>query len=106
MGTCDVCDKKTEVFAACSACGGITLSYCQECLSKGLEPYDTLVGMGLFVDEINKDFKETILLPSLEFHGKTIEEFDEDVQRLWDGYADWLSYQDECVEYEADGLDF
>ena len=102
MGKCDVCGKETEVFAACSACGAISFSYCQECMSAGIEPYDALVGMALYVDEFNESFKEQILLPSLKFHGKTMEEFELDVQKMLDGYCDWLQLQDECVEYECE----
>ena len=100
MGKCDVCGKETKVYAACSACGAISYAYCTECLDARLEPYDALVGMGLFVDEIAKNFKKAVLLPSLKLHGKTTEEFDEDVRQFWDGYFDCLQYQDECVEYE------
>ena len=106
MGKCDVCGKETQTFVGCSSCGAISFSYCAECLSAGREPYDALVGMGLFVDEINEDFKETVLLPSLEFHGKTIEEFDADVEKDINDYYDWLQHQDECVEYETDIFDF
>ena len=81
MGKCDVCGKEAETFVACSSCGAISFAYCSECLNRGLEPYDALVGMGLTSDVINKSYKEQILLPSLRFHGKTVEEFDADVTR-------------------------
>lgn len=86
MGKCDVCGKETKTFAACSACGGISFAYCKECLSKGLEPYDALVGMALYFDEISEDFKQQILLPSLKFYGKTPKEFDKDVDKDLDDY--------------------
>lgn len=91
IGKCDVCGKETEVYAACSSCGGISFSYCSECLKKGLEPYGALVGIGLYFDEISDDYKQDILLPSLKFHGKTPKEFDEAVDQNLDDYYFWCS---------------
>lgn len=102
IGKCNVCSKKSEVFAACSSCGGVSFSYCKECIDKGLEPYVALVGMGLYFDEISENFVQQILLPSLKFYGKTPEEFDEDVKKFDDEYYDWLQHQDDCVAYEYD----
>lgn len=102
MEKCDVCGKEAETFVACSSCGAISFAYCAECLSAYREPYDALVGMGLTSDIINKSYKEQILLPSLKFHGKTIEEFDADVEKADAEYYDWLQHQDECVELESE----
>lgn len=93
MGKCDVCGKETETFIACSSCGGISFAYCGECLNKGLEPYDALVGMGLYFDEISEEYKEQILLPSLKFYGKTPSEFDKDVDKDLDDYYRYLYVQ-------------
>ena len=82
MDTCDVCGKEAETVVCCSSCGAISFAYCQECLNNGREPYDALVGMGLTSDIINKTYKQRILLPSLKFFGKTIEEFDTDVENM------------------------
>lgn len=102
MCKCSVCGKETETFVACSACGAISFAYCKECLDKGLEPYDALVGMDLYFDEIAEDFKQQILVPSLKFYDKTPFDFDEDVKKLDDDYYDWLQHQDECVAYECE----
>jgi hypothetical protein len=101
-GKCDVCGKEAETFVVCSSCGAISFAYCSECLRDGLEPYDALVGMGLYSDEIVEIFKQQILLPSLKFHGKTLAEFDADVKRLDEEYYDWLQRQDECVAQECE----
>lgn len=106
MSKCDVCGKESEIFVACSSCGAISFAYCAECLNNGLEPYSALVGMGLTSDMINKSYKEQILMPSLRFHGKTIEEFDADVIKMDDDYYDWLQHQDECVELESEMENF
>ena len=90
MGKCEVCGKETETQVVCSTCGAISFAYCQDCLNQGREPYDALVGMGLSSKFINKTYKARILMPSLQFHGKTIEEFDADVQKLDDEYNEWV----------------
>lgn len=102
MGKCDVCGKETETFVACSSCGAMSFAYCTECLNAGREPYDTLVGMGLNSDMINKTYKEQILLPSLNFYGKTIQEFNADVEKMDQEYYDWLQHQDKC---EVEGFE-
>ena len=91
IGKCDVCGRETAVVAACSACGAVTVAYCRKCGQRGYEPYDVLVGMGMTSDEIRDDFKKEILLPSLKFLGKTVEQFDKDVQDLNDKYLDWIT---------------
>ena len=106
IGKCDVCGKETEVQPACSSCGGVSFAYCMECLCLGREPYDALVGMGLISDCINPQYKEKILMPSLQFHGKTVEDFDTDVLKLDADYYDWLQHQDECVAYECEAEGF
>jgi hypothetical protein len=106
MGKCDVCGKESETFVVCSSCGGISFAYCAECLNGGREPYDALVGMGLPYDCINKTYREKVLLPSLKFHGKTIEEFNADVEKAEQEYHDWLQHQDECVDFESEAAQF
>ena len=102
MGKCDVCGKEAETFVASSSCGAVSFSYCHECLSLGREPYDALVGMGLPSYCLNKTYKQKILLPSLRFFGKTIEEFDADIEKMDQEYYDWLQHQDEAVQLEAE----
>ena len=42
--------------------------------------------MGLFWADINKTYKQQILIPSLNFYGKTKEDFDRDVEKLYEDY--------------------
>ena len=102
MGKCDVCGKEAEVQVVCSTCGAISFAYCPECLNQGREPYDALVGMGLPSKFLNKTYKAQILMPSLQFHGKTIEEFDADVQKLDEEYEEWLKRSDANDELESE----
>ena len=90
MSKCNVCGKETDTVVCCSSCGAISFAYCDECLNAGREPYDALVGMGLTSDCINKTYKEKILLPSLRFFGKTIEQFDADVLKADEEYMEWV----------------
>lgn len=88
VGICDVCGKKTEIFTVASTCGGTSFAYCDECLDASREPYNALVGMGLFFDEFAESYQKIILMPSLQFHKKTKEEFDADVQLLLDALSE------------------
>lgn len=93
MSKCNVCGKETNTTVCCSTCGAISFAYCADCLRAGIEPYDALVGMGLYYADFNKTYKQQILDPSLRFHNKTNEQFDEDVQAQDDDYRAWL---EEC----------
>ena len=90
MNKCNVCGKEADTVVCCSSCGAISFAYCAECLNEGREPYDALVGMGLTSDCLNKTYKTQILLPSLKFFGKTIEEFDADVEKMDEEYMEWV----------------
>ena len=51
--------------------------------------------MGLFWADINKTYKQQILIPSLNFHGKTKEDFDNDVEADYLSYLEYLKSQKE-----------
>lgn len=91
-GKCDVCGQETEVYVASSTCGAISFAYCEECLIAHREPYDALVSMGVYFDEISESYKEAILLPSLKFYNKTPAEFDADVDKDLDDYYAYMHY--------------
>ena len=61
-GKCDVCGKETDVVVCASSMGATSYAYCEDCLSKGLEPYDAMVSYiacaGRFPDDINSAYKE------------------------------------------------
>lgn len=42
-GKCEVCGAETEVIVLASSLGPVSHAYCADCISKGLEPYGTLV---------------------------------------------------------------
>lgn len=90
IGKCAVCNKETDTVVACSTCGGICFEYCQDCIQSGFEPYSALVGMGLYSNEMSKQYRENILIPSLKFHNKTIEQFDEDVKEEEEAFIQFM----------------
>lgn len=97
MNKCDACGKEAKTTVCCSACGAISFAYCETCLEGGIEPYSALVGMGMYYEDISKTFKYVILDPSLKVHKKTVEQFNADVKRLDDDYAEYCR---ECAEKE------
>lgn len=81
MSKCAVCGKDSDTNVCCSSsCVPITYCYCTDCLSKGLEPYSALVGMGLSWYDLNATYKQKIALPTLNYYNKTIEQFNKDVE--------------------------
>lgn len=107
MNKCDVCGKEGEVFVACSSCGASSYSYCAECLDAYREPYAALVGMGMTSDCVNKVYKQQVLLPSLKFFGKTIEEFDADVKKIDEAFTKyWKAHPIKFQEEDCDSNHF
>ena len=89
MSKCNVCGVESSDVQVCSSStGGISFAYCPRCLQSGYEPYSALVGMGLFWADINQTYKQQILIPSLNFYGKTKEDFDNDVENFYKGYTE------------------
>lgn len=101
MGKCDVCGKEANTKVCASTCGAISFAYCDECLNAGREPYHALVGMGIPYRYLSKQFREKILLPSLIFFGKTIEQFNTDIDKADEEFRQWCTeHKDEEQENE------
>lgn len=96
MGKCDVCGKESKTVVCASACGAICFAYCEECLKAGREPYDALVGMGIPYEDLSVAFRNKILLPSLKFFGKTVEQFNTDIKKMDEEFYRW------CKEHDND----
>lgn len=80
-GKCAVCGKETKVVVRASSCGPISLAYCKNCLSSGLEPYDLLVTEYSFLLRKDAmDFAKRNEKIFKEFYKKTPEEFIEDCE--------------------------
>jgi hypothetical protein len=109
MGICAVCGAETQyIYAVSSTTGGISFNYCDRCLKSGFEPYTALVGMGLFYADINESYRNQILLPSLRFHNKTVEEFDADVEARYlveKQYFESLNKKEKEDSLDADDFD-
>ena len=105
MIKCDVCGKETNTIVCSSTCGAISLAYCEDCLRNGIEPYDALVGMGLYYADINETYKQQILDPSLKFHDKTREQFDNDVFALDKELSEWFAARENKTDNVEDCAD-
>ena len=105
MSKCDVCGKEAKTIVCCSTCGAISFSYCEDCLRNGIEPYDALVGMGLYYADINNKYKQQILDPSLRFHNKTREQFDADVQAQDEWLRAWFAEREKEMKNDEENND-
>lgn len=98
---CDVCSKD-EVFGVCaSRCGPVSFGYCEECLTKGREPYGVLVAYLSGAVSKGEDLKPehgqlhqgyyTIIDASLELAGKTHEQFYADIDKAIEDEKAWYA---------------
>ena len=81
---CAVCGNEVPTMPVPCSCDQEVLDYCLNCLTAGVEPYEKLVGMKLLSSNLNKTYKNRILYPSLQYWQKTVEQFDEDVWKLFE----------------------
>ena len=54
--------------------------YCFNCIMSGFEPYEDLVNFGWEYGMFNKTFQQKIVLPTLGLNGKTVSQFNQDVE--------------------------
>ena len=79
---CDVCGRSgSDVAEHKSTLGNKQVAYCMDCLVSGREPYDDLVNYGWDYSWFNRTFQQKIILPTLAFSNKTIQQFNEDVYK-------------------------
>lgn len=80
-GKCAVCGNETKVAVCASSCGPISVAYCKDCLSRGLEPYDLLVTEYSFLlRKEAREFAERNEKIFKEFYKKTTKEFIDDCE--------------------------
>ena len=85
---CEICNNEA-VAVVCSVFGAVSYAICSDCAAKDIEPYDNVVGAMLHFDEFGEGYK-TIAENSIKYVGKTIEEFNRDVDELCQSYYDFL----------------
>lgn len=89
-GKCDVCGKETQVVIAASSMGPVSLSYCEDCLGAGAEPYEFMASYiscaGNWPEDISPE-AQTRVRSILSYLGKTEEEFSRDVASVADQYG-------------------
>jgi hypothetical protein len=99
---CCVCGKPAT--NSCCTLTPTTRSYCDECLEKGIVPYGELLSLGLYFDEIDEDIVNSVVIPSLEYWEKSIEEFNYDISEM---FLEEMNYHSSgnAIYYEDDDYD-
>lgn len=81
MSKCCVCGKETDCTALKSTCSDNILTYCSICLQNGYESYDELVNYGLIFECFSPSMQNRVIVPTLRYLGKSLDEFNEEVER-------------------------
>jgi len=55
--------------------------YCLDCLWSGREPYKDLVDFGWDFGWFNKTYQQKVIIPTLTFNNKTVQQFNEEVRK-------------------------
>jgi hypothetical protein len=58
-----------------------SMPYCLDCWVAGREPYEVLVDYGWDFEMFTKSYQQKIIAPTLLFYNKTIDQFNEDINR-------------------------
>ena len=66
---CEICNNEA-IAVVCSVFGAVSYAICADCATKGIEPYDNVVGAMLHFDEFGEGYK-TIAENSIKYAGKT-----------------------------------
>ena len=80
MPNCDVCGKPAKGVCS-SSMGAVSIALCQECLTKGLEPWWVLVGNALTYDELAEWAKPTYDA-IMKYYNKTPEDLSREIDEL------------------------
>jgi hypothetical protein len=81
MMTCSVCKRTgSDVTNYKSTLNGRDIPYCLDCINSGREPYIDLVSFGWEFDMFSKTYQQKIIIPTLYFNNKTIEQFNDEVR--------------------------
>ena len=103
-GKCDVCGKETYVVVCASSMGAISYSYCNDCLTKGLEPYGGMVAYiscaGSYPEDINRKYVEYIRRVLKEL-GRSEEEFIIDINKANEEFNQWCRDMEEFTDDEC-----
>ena len=80
LSKCCVCGQKNYCLTVKSTCSDKLLDYCAACVSQRYENYDELVNYGFPFELFNKQFQEKVVIPTLRYYNKTVEQFNRDVE--------------------------
>ena len=106
-GVCDVCHKHVKVVVCCGGYGPISNAYCEECYSKGLQPYEVMVAYlscaGRFPDDISPGYVKDVrrILAEMDIpEEKFIKDIDEAIEELNVYYGQMVENDDGDWEEE------
>ena len=86
---CDICKRSgSDVKEYKSSLATKTVLYCLDCLTSGREPYEDLIDYGWEFKRFTKSYQQKIIVPTLTFYGKTVEQFNEDVLKKKEALVD------------------
>lgn len=74
---CCICGKPATM--SCCSLNNTTRAYCDDCMDTGIIPYSDLVGMCMYTDDFNEEVMKNVVIPTLDYFEKSIEEFNKDV---------------------------
>ena len=85
MLQCNVCGRSgSDVTEYRSTLAKDIRNYCLDCICLGREPYEDLVSFGWEYLMFNKTYRQKVILPTLAFNNKTVQQFNDDVQKKRD----------------------
>lgn len=86
---CDVCEKNLEIGVACVPGLPISVAYCQQCLNANAHPWWTLVAGTALNNGLENcaDYWKKMVQDTCVHLGRTLEEFNQDVQKDLDKLA-------------------
>ena len=79
MSKCCICGKEENLYKVKCTVSKDIKEYCLNCLRQGLEDYQSLVQFGWKFRFFNDQFRQKLLLPTLVYNNKSVQQFDADV---------------------------
>ena len=87
---CEACNEN-EMIGVANALGPVSIAFCRRCAQEGIFPWWNIIGyLGMAGPGPFHSSYEEILQVNLKFHGKTREDFDEEVKQVLKSYEEHM----------------
>lgn len=100
MPTCEVCKQNVSIGVYCVPSVPISCAYCEECANAGAHPWWILVSNTACIGGLAKtaDWWKWMVTDTCNHLGKTLEEFNTDVQKSLNQLEEYMQkdYEKEC----------